>query len=138
VPALLTDLRQAGRAQTLNLLLLHLENRLTERKALEEKLAQLPRTAYPFGRLRADLARAHVPRSILESRGALGRAYGEVMRELTNAVRLAGREFLASAGGGATPEAALEHLAAEPERWAALASAEAKAVAARLTARRAE
>jgi hypothetical protein len=132
VPALLNELRQAGRAATLNGLLLHLEQRLTERKALEERLAQLPRVAYPFGRLRADLARAHVARAVLESRGALGRAYGEVMRELTNAIRVAGQQLVR---GGSTPEAALEQLAAEPQGWATLGGAEAKAIAARLAER---
>src|SRR5205085_6072314 len=62
VPALLEGMRQVGRPNPLNVLLLQLEQRLTERKALEERVMQLPRSAYPFGRLRSDLARAGVAR----------------------------------------------------------------------------
>jgi hypothetical protein len=129
-PALLDDLRRAGRANTLNALLLYIEQRLTERRTLDERLAQLPRSAYPFGRLRADFARAGVPRAILESRGALGRAYSEVARDLSTAIRTAGQELVAH---GASVEAALDQLAAEPQRWATLGAARARALAARLT-----
>jgi hypothetical protein len=129
--ALLEDLRRAGHASTLNVLLLYLEQRLAERKALDERLAQLPRTAYPFGRLRADLARSGVPRAILESRGALGRAYAEVIRDVTSAVRTAGQELVAT---GISAEAALEQLAASPQRWTTLGSTRARALATRLTA----
>jgi hypothetical protein len=127
--ALLEALRSDGHASTLNMALLYLEQRLAERKALDERLTQLPRSAYPFGRLRADLARAGVPRPILESRGALGRAYGEVTREVGIAVRAAGQELVQA---GATADAALDQLAADPQRWATLGSTRAQAVAARL------
>jgi len=127
----LEQLRPAGRSPTLNVVLLNLDNRLRERKLLEERLAQLPRLAYPFGRLRSELARAGVPRAVLESRGALGRAYGEVTRELTAAIRAAGQELVEH---GLAPGAALEQLAAAPQRWAPLAAAHARIVAARLNA----
>lgn len=129
--AALEELRRSGIATTLNTLLVHLEQRLTERRALDERLAQLPRSAYPFGRLRADFARAGVPKAILESRGALGRAYAEVMRDLTSAVRAAGQELVAS---GTATEAALDQLAADPQRWANLGSQHARGLAARLSA----
>jgi hypothetical protein len=127
--ALLGSLRAAGHAATLNLLLLYLEQRLAERKSLDERLAQLPRAAYPFGRLRADLARAGVARTILESRGALGRAYAEVIRDVAIAVRTAGQELVQS---GQTAEAALEQLAATPQRWTTLGTTRARALATRL------
>jgi hypothetical protein len=127
----LDKLRPSGRAATLNVLLLNVDHRLRERKLLEERLAQLPRLAYPFGRLRSDLAKAGVPRAVLESRGALGRAYGEVTRELSAAIRAAGQELVEH---GTAPEAALEQLAAAPQRWAPLAASHARAVAARLNA----
>src|SRR5205085_913479 len=92
--ALLEQLRAEGHAQTLNVLLLYLELRLAERKLLDERLTQLPRAAYPFGRLRADFARAGVPRSVLDSRGALGRAYAEVTRDILSAIRGAGLEMV--------------------------------------------
>ena len=117
-----------GGVNRLNALLLDLERRLAERKALEERLNQLPRLAYPFGQLRADLARAGVPRRILDSRGALGRAYGEVTRELAAAIRLAGRQLT---DGGLSAEAALDRLAAQHERWAALGKTQAQAIAER-------
>jgi len=128
-PKLLEDLRKEGRANTVNALLLHLEQRLAERKLLDERLAQLPRTAYPFGRLRADLGRAGVPRSVLESRGALGRAYAEVTRDLSSAIRAAGNDLVASGVGS---EAALERLAAEPQRWTSLGTTRARELAGRL------
>jgi hypothetical protein len=127
----LEALRRAGRAATLNGLLVFLEHRLRDRKELEERLAGVPRMAYPFGRLRSDLAKAGVPKSVLESRGALGRAYGEVTRELTNAVRAAGQELVES---GMAPEKALEQLAASAQRWAPQATAHARAIATRLGA----
>ncbi|MDQ3809628.1 MAG: hypothetical protein M3336_04995 [Chloroflexota bacterium] len=130
VPALLADLRRQGRAQSLNALLLYLEQRLAERKTLEERLTQLPRTAYRFGRLRADLAQAGVPRSVLDSRGALGRAYNEIVRDMVQAIRHAGLDLVAQ---GMTPESALERLLTEPSRWAALGSAGARALAPRLS-----
>jgi hypothetical protein len=131
--ALLEGLRRDGHATNLNTALLYLEQRLAERKALDERLAQLPRSAYPFGRLRADLSRAGVPRTIIESRGALGRAYGEVTREVGSAVRAAGQELVAA---GATTDAALDQLAADPQRWATLGSTYAQTVASRLSAPR--
>jgi len=127
--ALLEQLRRDGHAQTLNLVLLYLERRLAERKVLDERLAQLPRSAYSFGRLRADLARAGVPRTILESRGALGRAYTEVTRDVLSAIRTAGQELVAA---GTAAEAALDQLAATPQRWTTLGSQRAKALATRL------
>jgi len=127
--ALIRDLRQAGKARTLNALLLHLQQELEKRKLLEDRLAQLPRTAYPFGRLRSDLHKLHVPRAILDSRGALGRAYSEVTREMLAAIRAAGQELVAS---GVSQTDALEQLASEAPRWAAIGAAQARAIAARL------
>ena len=127
--ALIRDLRQAGKARTLNALLLHLQQELEKRKLLEDRLAQLPRTAYPFGRLRSDLHKLHVPRAILDSRGALGRAYSEVTREMLAAIRAAGQELVAS---GVSQTDALEQLASEAPRWAAIGAAQARTIAARL------
>jgi hypothetical protein len=129
--ALLEPLRREGHATTLNTLLLYLEHRLAERRTLDEKLAQLPRAAYPFGRLRADLARAGVPKTVLESRGALGRAYAEVSRDVLAAIRAAGQELVAS---GVTAEQALEQLAASPQRWTTVGSQRARTLASRVAA----
>jgi hypothetical protein len=126
-PALIA--RQRPRQGAINALLLDLERQLAARKVLEERLAQVPRAAYPFGRLRSDLAREGVPRQVLESRGALGRAYGEVMREVSAAVRQAGQELTRE---GLSAEAALDRLAADQERWARFGREQARLVAARL------
>jgi hypothetical protein len=128
-PALIAQLRRAGKAGTLNTLLVYLEHELQRRKALEERLAQLPRLAYPFGRLRGDLARLGVPRTVLGSRGALGRAYAEVTREVAAAIREAGQELVA---GGVHAEAALDLLAADVRRWTPIATAASRGIAARL------
>jgi hypothetical protein len=128
---LIGDLRQAGKARSLNTLLLHLQQELENRKTLEERLVQLPRGAYPFGRLRSDLHKLGVPRSVLDSRGALGRAYGEVTREMLAAIRVAGQELVASGVSGPT---ALERLAGQSARWTAIGAAQARTVAARLGA----
>jgi len=127
--ALIRDLRQAGKARTLNALLLYLQHELEKRKLLEDRLAQLPRTAYPFGRLRSDLHKLHVARSVLDSRGALGRAYGEVTREMLVAIRAAGQEQVAA---GVSQTDALEQLAADSPRWAAIGADQARTIAARL------
>jgi hypothetical protein len=124
-------LRQVGKARTLNELLLYLQHELELRKLVDERLAQLPRTAYPFGRLRSDLHKLGVPRAVLDSRGALGRAYAEVTREMISEIREAGRELVAS---GATSEQALDQLAAQPQRWATIGASQARAIAERLSA----
>jgi hypothetical protein len=128
-PALIGQLRQAGQARALNSLLLYLQSELAKRKALEERLQLLPRAAYPFGRLRTDLQKLGVPRTILDSRGALGRAYAEVTREMASAIRAAGQELTNT---GSSAEEALDKLGAEPQRWAAIGAAHAREVAARL------
>lgn len=128
--ALIGELRRQGKFRTLNELLLYLQRELEQRKALDERLVQLPRGAYPFGRLRSDLHKLGVPRAVLDSRGALGRAYAEDTREILAAIREAGRELVA---GGASPSAALDQLAAQPQRWFAIGTAQAKVIAARLT-----
>ncbi len=127
--ALIGELRRQGKARTLNELLLYLQRELEQRKAVDERLTQLPRGAYPFGRLRGDLHKLGVPRSVLDSRGALGRAYSEVTREMIAAIRDAGRELVAS---GVSPNAALDQLASQTQRWAALGAAHARVIAARL------
>lgn len=129
-PALIAGLRQAGKARTLNALLLYLQQELANRKLLEERLVQLPRAAYPFGRLRSDLQKLGVPRTMLDSRGALGRAYTEVTREMLTAVRSAGQELVAT---GLSASDALDQLAAEPQRWSAIGASQARVVAARVT-----
>jgi hypothetical protein len=131
--ALIAELRRAGKARTLNELLLHLQHELELRKALDERLAQLPRSAYPFGRLRSDLQKVGVPRPVLDSRGALGRAYSEVTREMLNEIREAGRELVAAGG---SPGQALDQLVAEPQRWSSVGGAHMRAVAGRLNAKR--
>ena len=127
--ALIVELRKKGQARTLNMLLLHLQQQLESRKLLEERLAQLPRTAYPFGRLRSDLQKLGVPRSVTESRGALGRAYGEVTREMLDAIRTGGQALVAS---GLSASEALDQLTTQSARWSAIGSAQARNVAARL------
>lgn len=128
--ALIAELRHVGKARSLNELLLYLQRELESRKALDERLNQLPRTAYPFGRLRSDLQKLGMPRSVLESRGALGRAYAEVTREMLSAVRQAGREMVE---GGATAHQALDRLAGQSQHWSSIGAAQARVVADRLT-----
>jgi hypothetical protein len=115
----------------LNTLLLHLQHELANRKVLEERLVQLPRSAYPFGRLRGDLQKLGLPRTVLDSRGALGRAYAEVTREMASAIRAAGQELVAS---GVSTEAALDQLAAQAPRWSTIGANQTRVVAARLMA----
>ncbi len=126
--ALIAARRRAGKARTLNELLLHLQRELEHRKALDERLNLLPRTAYPFGRLRSDLHKLGVSRAVLDSRGALGRAYAEVTREELTVIRAAGRELVAH---GVTIVQALEQLGVESPRWAAVAAARARIIAER-------
>jgi hypothetical protein len=129
--ALIQELRRAGKARTLNSLLLHLQHELASRKTLEERLVLLPRSAYAFGRLRGDLQKLGLPRTVLDSRGALGRAYAEVTRGMASAIRAAGQELVAS---GVSTEEALDELAAQAPRWATVGATQTRAVAARLMA----
>jgi len=130
-PAIIGSLRQAGKARTLNSLLLYLEQELANRKVLEERLQLLPRNAYAFGRLRGDLQKLGLPRAVLDSRGALGRAYTEVTRGMATAIRAEGRDLVAS---GLSTEEALDQLAAQAPRWASIGASQARTVAARLLA----
>ncbi len=125
-------LRRSGIAPTLHAVLLHLEQSLAGRRAQEDQLASIPRLAYPFGRFRTDLARLGVPKSVTESRGAIGRLHGEVMREVGAAVREAGRRLLVT---GVSEADALARLATETERWTALGSRHAREIADRLAPR---
>jgi hypothetical protein len=127
--ARIAEMRRTGRAPTINGLLLDLERQMAAHKTLEDRLAALPRAAYPFGRLRTELARLRVPPYVLESRGALGRTYGEVMREVSRTVSTAGREMVASGTG---QEEALARLEVQSERWAALAHERTRVFAERL------
>src|SRR5258708_642198 len=129
--ALIGDLRQTGQARTLNALLLHLQHELAKRKTLEERLLLLPRSAYAFGRLRGDLQKLGLPRAVLDSRGALGRAYAEVTRAMASEIRAEGQQLVAD---GVSTEAALEQLAAQGPRRATIGAAHTRAVAARLMA----
>jgi hypothetical protein len=129
--ALIGELRQAGKARTLNSLLLYLEHELAKRKLLEERLVLLPRSAYAFGRLRGDLQKLGLPRTVLDSRGALGRAYTEVTRGMASAIRAEGQELVAS---GVSTEEALDRLAAQAPRWATIGATQTRVVAARLMA----
>src|SRR5258708_5547037 len=129
--ALIGELRQTGRARTLNVLLLHLQHELATRKTLEERLTLLPRSAYAFGRLRGELQKLGLPRTVLDSRGALGRAYAEVTRAMASEIRAEGQQLVAD---GVSTEAALEQLAAQGPRRATIGAAHTRAVAARLMA----
>lgn len=121
------EMRSRGRAPNLNVLLVDLDRQSQQRRALEERLAAIPRVAYPFGRFRADLVKAKAPRSLLESRGALARAYGEVTRPVAAQVRAEGRALVASR---VHQVEALAHLEATPEQWATLALPHVRRVAA--------
>src|SRR5262249_36842836 len=113
----------------LNGLLLDLERRIAGRRALDEQLGQVVRSAYPFARFRADLNQAKVPRAIQERRGVLGRAYGQVVEAITGIVREEGRRLAAA---GATEAAALNDLAVQTDRWLQAGHEHALLVAARL------
>jgi hypothetical protein len=127
--AQIEKLRRSGKARTLNELLLHLQRELEQRRGLDDRLAQLPRGAYPFGRMRSDLQKLGVPRSVLDSRGAMGRGYGEITRFLLDAIRSSGRDLVS---GGLSPVQALDRLAAESPRWSAMGVAQARAIASTL------
>jgi hypothetical protein len=133
--ALIAELRRNGKARTLNDLLLHVQRELELRKTLDERLMQLPRSAYPFGRLRSELQKLGVPRSVLDSRGALGRAYAEATKDMLAAIRDVGRDLIAAS---ANPNQALDALAAQPQRWSSIGAATARTIAARLAASRDE
>lgn len=126
VPGELDLLRRTGRAPTLHGLLLHLEARLAARRAQEETLANLPRAAYAWGRLRTDLTKAGVPRGVTESRGALGRVYAEIMKRIAAEIRAAGRELVHD---GASTDDALARLGEQADRWASLGAARAAELA---------
>jgi hypothetical protein len=127
--ALIRELRQTGKARTLNSLLLYLQHELASRKLLEERLLLLPRSAYAFGRLRGDLHKLGLPHAVLDNRGALGRAYAEVTRGIAIEIRGAGQELVAA---GVSTQDALDQLAAQAPRWSTIGAAQTRAVAARL------
>lgn len=115
VVAAIGDLRRSGRGDSLNALLVDVQDRLQARRALEDQVQALPRAAYPFSAHRADLARLRAPRWVLQSRGALGRAHGEVVRFLSTQIRAEGRSLVQS---GVPQDEALARLNANLDRWA--------------------
>jgi hypothetical protein len=120
----------AGKARSVNAILLDLEHRMGMRRAKEEQLGNLARLVYPFGKLKTDLQRLKVPRTAIDSRGALGRAYGEITRELGILMKAIGRE-LTTAGMG--EDEALARLQTKHQDWAALVRARLPDIARRMT-----
>lgn len=125
-PTEVQTLLQTVPGASLHALLLHLEGELTRRRGQEELLVSVPRAAYPFSRLRADLAEWGVPPAIVESRGPMGRLHGMALAEAARAVRVAGRQLVAA---GATADEALARLASESGRWSAIARRRARELA---------
>jgi hypothetical protein len=126
----LATLRRTGRAQHLNAVLLDLEHRMGIRRTRDEQLNNLPRQVYPFGKLKGDLQRLRVPRSAMEGKGAMGRAYGEITKELATLMKAIGRELVA---GGVSEEETLARLQTKHQDWANLVRQRLPEVAKRMT-----
>ena len=119
-PPALAQLRRERRLNTTGEVIAFLDRALTARGELVDKLKEVERTGYPFGRFRQDLAARGVTVGGPSDRRA-GRLYGAIMRVVGEHVRAEGRALVAA---GRSELQALAELENRATRWTAIARRE--------------
>jgi hypothetical protein len=109
-PAELADLRRARALRQTGDVIAYLDRALIARAELGDRLRQVERQAYPYGRYRSDLAARGLGTEEGERR-RWERLYGEIMKALGAAIRREGRALVARGSGELE---ALDDLAANP------------------------
>jgi hypothetical protein len=114
-PAALAKLRRERRLTTTGEVIAYFDRALTARAEVVDRLREVERGAYPYGRFREDLTARGLTTTGNNDR-RWSRLYGSVMKELAIELRSEGRRLRA---GGASESAALAELDRQRLTWLA-------------------
>jgi hypothetical protein len=114
-PALLAKVRRERRLTTTGEVIAFFDRALTARAEVVDRLRDVERGAYPYGRFREDLTARGLTTSGNHDR-RWSRLYGSVMKELAAGLRAEGRRLQA---GGASESAVLAELEGQRATWLA-------------------
>jgi hypothetical protein len=114
-PAMLARTRRERRLTTTGEVIAYFDRALTARSDVVDRLREVERGAYPYGRFREDLIARGLTASPNGDR-RWSRLYGSIMKELAAEVRAEGRRLRASGG---TDLSALAELDLQRARWLA-------------------
>ena len=114
-PGLLAKLRRERRLTTTGEVIAYFDRALTARSDVVERLREVERGAYPYGRFREDLAARGLTAAGNNDR-RWSRLYGSVMKELAAELRAEGRRLRAN---GSSEAAALADLDSQRTEWLA-------------------
>jgi hypothetical protein len=106
-PAILARLRRERRLNTTGEVIAYFDRALTARSEVVERLREIERSAYPYGRYRDDLTARGLSASANGDR-RWSRLYGSVMKELASELRAEGRRLRSIGGSEASVLADLE------------------------------
>ena len=114
-PAMLARLRRDRRLTTTGELIAYFDRALTARSEVVDRLREVERAAYPYGRFRDDLtARGLTTAGNNDKRWS--RLYGSIMKELATELRVAGRRLRAD---GVPETTVLDQLDGQRATWLA-------------------
>ena len=119
-PPALAELRRERRLNTTGEVIAFLDRALTARAELVDKLRDVERAGYPFGRFRQDLAERGIAAGGPSDR-RWGRLYGSVTKVVGEHLRAEGRALVAA---GRSELQALGELESQATRWTAAARQE--------------
>jgi hypothetical protein len=114
-PALLAQTRRERRLTTTGEVIAYFDRALTARSEVVERLREVERGAYPYGRFREDLTARGLTAATNNDR-RWSRVYGSVMKELAGEIRAEGRQLRA---GGSNDATVLATLDGQRARWLA-------------------
>jgi hypothetical protein len=114
-PALLAQTRREHRLNTTGEVIAYFDRALTARAEVVDRLREIERAAYPYGRYREDLTARGLTTAGNNDR-RWSRLYGSVMKELATEIRVEGRRLR---DGGAGEPAALAELDGQRAKWLA-------------------
>jgi hypothetical protein len=114
-PARFAQLRRERRLTTTGEVIAYLDRALTARSEVVDRLREVERAAYPYGRFREDLAARGLTTNPSADR-RWSRVYGSVMKELAAELRAEGRRLRAATSNDA---AVLAELDGQRSRWLA-------------------
>lgn len=114
-PAEFARLRRERRLTTTGEVISYLDRALTARSEVVDRLREVERGAYPYGRFREDLTARGLSSTPSADR-RWSRVYGSVMKELASELRAEGRRLR---GAGSTDTTVLTELDGQRTRWLA-------------------
>ena len=114
-PALLAQTRRERRLTTTGEVIAYFDRALSARSEVVDRLREVERGSYPYGRFREDLTARGVTAASNNDR-RWSRIYGAVMKELAGEIRAEGRRLRRESGNDA---AVLAQLDEQRSKWLA-------------------